>query len=591
MNAVQKLVTFCHIVAAVPSPAELSFEHLPSIVLLLRGERLEIEAANAAARAVLGRDPSGRELLGFIHPEERESFTRRLAELRAETTLGGELTLQVPGEGGVPIGYSLRPIEGEGGRILLTARDISRSGSYRRVATLFTNSPDAMAMWDKTGRLLDGNNAFLHLSGITRERLRELEISDVLEGASAVAREPFISRMITVDPALAVHVTPRPVNADEQHVTAAVIVELRAFERSRASEQAASQAQRLEALGRLASGIAHEFNNMLMAALPWADLIRRRYPDDELLVKAAENIRRSVHRARDVTRQLLDFAQPRTPERRPTDLVALLQLQQKLLRSAIPSGLDLDVVTPPGPVLAMVDGAQISQALLNLGLFARDRASTPGTIRLLVENDGKDEIGVLVQWDGDPLNDDQQNMLFDPYSPVDPTGEGGLTLSVAKRIVQQNGGRILVTSGAHRTSLTVLLPVASAAGETERGSFRLPHRADVLLIGLADSHDAVVPLIKSRGVTVRTSSDLDSALTILSSDTTHVLLDLAAIDGSPDEPVAAIRQRSPGVVIIAASGRDDSDLELPTGVRFLRKPFDIDELLNIIAQSLEGERR
>ena len=598
MNTVQILCAVWSIVTAVVSPAELSFEYLPSIALMLRRDTLKIEAANEAARAVLGEGVSGTELGSLLEGDELDRLRGKLARTES-AAVSGEIAIHRSGGSDLLLGYKLRSIPGDDQRLLLIARDLSTAvSSYTRLAGFFDDSSDAIVMWDARSRVLEANSAFLKLSALDRSNLRGRPMSELMAVPAAATEEPFETVIVTVDPQLEVMVVPRLVSTDDTTVTAAVVVDRRSIERREALQRSAVQAQRLEALGRLAAGIAHEFNNMLMAALPWADLIRRKYPEDELLVRASDHIRRAVHRARDVTRQLLDFAQPRTPEPKPTDLKWLLHQQQKLLRAAVPEDITITTIVPPADILAFVDGAQIAQALLNLGLFARDAVDPDGEIRIIIEDTPpggeRAECTIAIEWTGDPLTSEQQTVLFDPFTAVEEGKGGGLGLSVAGRIVEQNRGRVIVTTSLRSTTLHVVLPqVVPVEAQPASSATELDINGCSILV-IDDDVEAVaglVPLLEARGATIHLANRTEDGLALASSAPIDIAVLDAGMSGIPvGTMVEKLRELHPALAVVVVSGWEREELGLLPAIRFLRKPYELTELLAMIrlARSEDG---
>lgn len=583
----------------VSTPAELSFEHLPSIVLLVRLNSWVIEAANAGARGIFGSTAEGSSLDSYLSEEEHERLKAKVDDPQAaERVIAGELTIRGHEGRDVPLGYTSRIIPGEVARLLIVARDLSGGvSSYSRLASLFDETSDAIVMWDSSGRALEANAAFLTLSGLDRATFRGKPMSELMPVEPTASEKPFDTSILTSEPHVAVLVTAKRITTEDRTVTAAVVIDQQTVRRREALDRSFVQAQRLEALGRLSAGIAHDFNNMLMAALPWADLIRRKYPEDETLVRASDHIRRAVHRARDVTRQLLDFAQPRTPEPRMIDMNQLVHQQQKLLRAAIPEQVGLTAVVPAEKVEAFIDGAQISQALLNLGLFAREAVDQNGEIRIILEDrsnaDPESECSVRIEWTGSPLSRRQQSVLFDPFTPVDEGKGGGLGLAVARRIVEQNHGRVIVSTSARSTTLNVLLPqTAPARPISEEADEHDIRGCSILMIDdEVDSLSGLIPLLESRGALIHLASNAADAIALAA----RSAADIAVIDAGLEEmsaPVlaATLREVRPGIAILISSGGSREDLDLPPGTQFLRKPYELSELLQTI-RAADGERK
>jgi signal transduction histidine kinase len=251
--------------------------------------------------------------------------------------------------------------------------------------------------------------------------------------------------------------------------------------------------QKMDALGHLASGIAHDFNNTLMAAYPWAELIQRDYPDDPKLQGAAQHIVQAVERAKKVTSQLLDFAQPKQPEVTPFDLGELAQEQVSMARALLPPESQIHLSVNPS-IGATGDRAKIGQVLLNLLLNASDAMPNGGSISVDVREPVAEEaeswnvapgemVLLSVSDTGTGIEPDVIPRIFDPFYTTKGVGKGtGLGLAVVHRILQDHHGTVQLESQPGKgTTVHVLLPkgeipagkpepfVAPSAKSTVRG--------------------------------------------------------------------------------------------------------------------------
>lgn len=383
-------------------------------------------------------------------------------------------------------------------------------------------------------------------------------------------------------------------------------------ERRRASARAELdrsmvRGQKMESLGQMASGIAHDFNNALMTALPWTDLLQRKYPRDENVQKASAQIRKAIYRARDVTRQLLDFAQPKKPELRSVDLRQFVDEQLDLIRPAIRPEIGIQVRSN-AQVSAMVDPGQLSQVLLNLALNARDAMPGSGeltfTIRMAEARElaerglAAERFGAIsVSDNGTGMSSKTAEQIFDPFFTTKGVGEGtGLGLAVVHRILEQNGGAIYVESELRRgTTFHLLLPLATEAVESTAADVRQPSsegRLPGLAVLLIDDDTGVseglTACLEAEGASVRSATSGPVAIHLLDSGYVPncVILDLG-LPEMPGETVhAEIRRRSSDLPVIISSGygtgpRIAALLEDPaTG--YIQKPYEIEDLIKII---------
>jgi PAS domain S-box-containing protein len=231
------------------------------------------------------------------------------------------------------------------------------------------------------------------------------------------------------------------------------------FEAQQRHEQLQAQlreSQKLEALGTLAGGVAHDFNNVLSALLGTLALTRQDLAQGLPLQGRLDQIEGAAMRARQLVQQILAFSRRQQPELRPRALPPLLQEVHALLRATLPAAVNLRLVLPPEPLVADVDAAQIHQVLMNLGINAwQALRGGPGEVEIgaaadpLVHGDGRSEPGVRlwVRDSGCGMDEATQRRAFDPFFTTKPPGEGtGLGLSVVHGIVTGHGGRIALRS-------------------------------------------------------------------------------------------------------------------------------------------------
>jgi signal transduction histidine kinase/streptogramin lyase len=366
--------------------------------------------------------------------------------------------------------------------------------------------------------------------------------------------------------------------------------------------------QRMNALGQMASGIAHDFNNTLMAASPWADLIRREYPRDPDLQRAAKAIANAVDRAKKVTSQLLDFAQPRQPSVAPVDLVALASEGLSMARAVIPPEIELRMAADAKGIVATADEAKISQVLLNLMINARDAMPNGGRVTVGVRRPTDLEAAVWridrqrfvllsVGDTGAGMEPAVLERIFDPFYTTKGVGQGtGLGLSVAHRIIDDHHGAIHVDSTPGKgTTFYILLPVGEAAQQQPVEAAPAEPAAGALRglkVLLVDDELVIVEvlrhLLESEGVSVETAVSGRQALLRLDEDYRPdlVILDLGLPEMSGERVHALLRERLPDLPIIISSGYGDRErldpLRRDPRTICMQKPYPTNVLLNHI---------
>jgi signal transduction histidine kinase len=238
------------------------------------------------------------------------------------------------------------------------------------------------------------------------------------------------------------------------------------------------QAQKMDALGRLAGGVAHDFNNLLVAILSGCEEIREQLPPEHPMQPVAAEISAAGQRAAALVRQLLTFSRKSDHRPVPTDLGGCVLGLAQLLRRVINSGITLEVSTAPGTWPVLIDPTNLEQVIMNLSINARDSMPAGGNLRLEaypVELRGAagEPSGLppgrwtclAVQDTGTGMSTEVRERIFEPFFTTKAAGEGtGLGLATVFGIVEQAGGQILVESEPGRGTLfRVYLPAAAAA--------------------------------------------------------------------------------------------------------------------------------
>jgi PAS domain S-box-containing protein len=244
----------------------------------------------------------------------------------------------------------------------------------------------------------------------------------------------------------------------------------------RALEQQLRQSQKLEAIGRLAGGVAHDFNNILMSIMGSADLLLMD-TTDELVRAEITEIKQSVERGAALTRQLLAFSRRQATRARLFALDDVVGGMETMLRRLIGPEIDLQIVRS-GPVMVHADPAQVEQVILNLVINARDAMPEGGRLTVSVDDVELDEAAAVVNAEGRTgryallsvidtgtgMDEKTRARLFEPFFTTKEQGKGtGLGLSIVYGIVKQSTGYITVSSERGRgTMFLIYLPLATA---------------------------------------------------------------------------------------------------------------------------------
>ena len=245
----------------------------------------------------------------------------------------------------------------------------------------------------------------------------------------------------------------------------------------RALEEQLRQSQKLEAIGRLAGGVAHDFNNILMSILGAADLLLMQLDAHDGAREEASEIKQAVERGAGLTRQLLAFSRRQATRSRRFAIDSIVTGMETMLRRLIGPEVEFRIERPRDPLMVFADSGQIEQVLLNLVVNARDAMPHGGRLTVAVDDVELDETGATAFADGKPgryarlsvsdtghgMDEHTRAKLFEPFFTTKEHGKGtGLGLSIVYGIVKQSSGHVTVVSEPGRGStFFIYLPLAS----------------------------------------------------------------------------------------------------------------------------------
>jgi signal transduction histidine kinase/DNA-binding response OmpR family regulator len=382
-----------------------------------------------------------------------------------------------------------------------------------------------------------------------------------------------------------------------------------ALERSEAERQAAQEAlrqvQKMEAVGKLTGGVAHDFNNVLQIIAGNLQLLGRAVAGDIAALRHLEAALEGVDRGAKLAAQLLAFArrQPLAPS--VVDLGALVQRMEGLLRRAVGEAVSVETSTGEGLWNACVDPNQMESAILNLALNARDAMDARGRLRIAIANAVLDEryaarhaevtpgeyVMVAVSDDGRGMTSDVLERAFEPFFTTKPEGAGtGLGLSMVYGFVRQSGGHVHIESrpGAG-TAVRLYLPRSRAEPTplAERPGGAVEGGNETILVVEDDDQvrQTVVEMLAELGYRVLEATDGRSALEVVKSGQPIDLLFTDVVMPGPVRSVdlaAAAKEANPELEVLFTSGYSEN-AALPGGgfdvnANLLGKPYRRDEL-------------
>ncbi|MBS0664036.1 MAG: CHASE domain-containing protein [Verrucomicrobia bacterium] len=374
------------------------------------------------------------------------------------------------------------------------------------------------------------------------------------------------------------------------------------------------ETQKLESLGLLAGGVAHDFNNILTGILGNAGLARMKLPADSPLLANVRRIEAGAARAAELCQQMLSYSGRGSLATEPVDLNPLVQDTLPLLHVTLTDRVRIQLELSSEPTVAVADATQLRQIVMNLVINAADAIGDEGgEIRvrtgrrffdrafIAAASDGADlpageYVFLAVTDNGCGMTPETIARIFDPFFTTKFAGRG-LGLAAVRGIVRGHEGAIHVASQPrHGSTFTLLLPPstqASAAADAPVVDERR-YRGPVLVIDDEEAvREAAADLLQTFGFTPVTAADGAQGLAEFSrrpAEFVFVLLDLTMPHLSGDETLSALRTLQPGVRVILVSGYSDSariaKLARAGLVRFLQKPFTRDDLARELAALL-----
>ena len=382
-----------------------------------------------------------------------------------------------------------------------------------------------------------------------------------------------------------------------------------------ASEHALRQAQRIDAIGRLAGGVAHDFNNLLSAIIGHAEMMLERMAPCDPNFERIERIHRAGKRGAALTGQLLAFGRREMLQKKVLDLNDVLSDFGNLARGLLPGNIEFEYILDKEPDGVMADESQLEQVILNLVINAGDAMPEGGTLTLRTDNVVLTEADVRgipgarcgsfvrlrVQDTGKGIDGSHLSEIFEPFFTTKDHGTG-LGLSVVYGLTQQHGGWVNVTSEPEKgATFDVYLPAVERETEEFAVDFVPLHdiRGRGQLVLVVEDEEALrelsVTVLEENGYRVIEAGSVAAARAALASRGDRIQLlfsDVVLPDGTGLDVVALVQEMHPKMPILMTSGYADQRSQWAIieerGLAFIRKPYTPTDLLIAAREALQS---
>lgn len=511
-------------------------------------------------------------------------------------------------------------------RSIRYARERKRAEErIREQAQLLDKARDAICAFDLNRRIIYWNKSAERLTGYTSEEMQSAGTDDFLygddKGKVNKAWETVLSegewsgdlRQVRKDgDELIVESRWTLVRDNVGRPRSVLAINTDVTERKRL-ESHFLRAQRMESIGNLVGGIAHDLGNLLVPILLGVKVLSSRYSDNEKTMRTLEMIRRSAQRGSDMVKQVLAFARGVEGERVHLHIDQVIKEVEKITTETFPATIKVNVEVNEEVPAVLGDTTQLQQVIMNLCVNARDAMPDGGALEIVADSVTLSERSSRANPDAEPgeyvcicvtdtgsgIPPDVLDKVFEPFFTTKPSGKGtGLGLSSVYSIVKSHGGFVDVESEeGEGTTFRVYIPTAPPEGvvngEQEQVRFEFGNGETILLVDDEEFIlDTAAETLQESGFNVLTAENGRAAIDLFeerSSEIDLVITDLMMPEVDGLETIREIKKRRPDVPIIAASGMaiDRSQEAIDAGAAFfVSKPFTAEKLLSAINDAL-----
>ena len=517
----------------------------------------------------------------------------------------------------------------QGNALLLAIDDVGgqsdRTTALVHVEQLLSNLPLGLALVNRDGRFLFANDSFARVAGLTPDAMPpypgDLVIAEDKSAVSDSIRRYAAGQSHSGD--IAVRLKDQPDEVIALSIAgvrglgdAAVLIGLKDNSEETKLKRQVAQATKMQAVGQLAGGVAHDFNNILTAIIGYCDLMLLRHPPGDSDYDDIQQIRQNSNRAASLTRQLLAFSRQQTLRPQILQLPDVVAEVSHLLKRLLGETVKLDVQHGRSIGVVRADPGQLEQVIVNLGVNARDAMPDGGILLIETKAVSKADVRAMrseilpigdyallsITDAGTGIAKEHLAKIFEPFFTTKEVGKGtGLGLSTVYGIVKQSGGFIFADSEIGKgTRFDIYLPVHEGGmpPPTTLATLDAPPK-DVWGTGrlLIVEDEPMVRAVAERalvrqGYTVETACDGEEALALFAEGKSYDLVVSDVVMPNMDGPAMAreLRKQRPDMRILFMSGYAEEQLRESINldkIAFLPKPFSVQQIAEAVRDALK----
>ena len=508
--------------------------------------------------------------------------------------------------------------------IIRKKAEASLAESEERYRAIFEQANEAILLLDiETGAFIDFNSCAHNNLGYTREEFKKIKVHDIEIIENEEDYRQHLNKILQqgsdrfetkhrhkdghiLDMGIQCHV----INYSGRKCILAIWTDMTAFKEMEAQ---VSQKQKMESVGTLAGGVAHEFNNILGGIIGYVEIAKEDAHDNRPVYESLEEILKLSDRARNTVKQILSFSRKDRPQQKPIQLSSLLTEELKVIRATVPTTIEIRDKIDSRPGTIMGDQTQIQQLVMNLCMNAAYAMEENGGVLEIglsqvfmdaekvkhhIDLKRGDYFKLTVRDTGVGIDPKIMDKIFDPFFTTKQVGEGtGMGLSVVHGTIKEHGGHISVKSAVGRgTTFTVLLPKADSGSKEVSQAKQLPTGTENILI-VDDEEFMVIPqkkILERLGYKVTAMTSSLETLELFKKDPQRydlIITDLTMSHLTGDRlstEVTSIRPDMPVILSTGYADAVDSEKVKQCGIKaFIPKPCKTQDLAKTIRLILD----